>query len=73
MRAVSLLRRLLPRRKPRASAPPTPDRVGEHLRAAIAADTRAKADNVETYEARVKAMIDDLFSKYGDRGARDHL
>lgn len=69
--ASGLRRRLLRWLEPRVPARvPERDQIGEHLRAAIAADERAKATNSQTYQARVDAMIDDFFSKYGDRDAR---
>ena len=66
------LRRLLAWLEPGPPARAVPDQIGVHLRAAIAADTWAKAENVQSYEARVEAMIDDLSVKYGNSHGRDH-
>lgn len=62
-----LLRFFSGRRPPPPVAPA--DDIGNSLRAAIAADVRAKTTNVQTHEARVNAMIEDFFSKYGGRDA----
>ncbi len=67
------LRRLLLWLEPAAPTPGSvQDQIGDHLRAAVAADERAKANNTQTHKARVDAMIEDFFSKYEDRDARHH-
>lgn len=57
-------RRAPPTREPQA------DPLHDHLRAAVAAEARAKTANAQTYQARVEAMIDDFFVKYGSRDVR---
>jgi hypothetical protein len=56
---------------PRVPLPPplAHDRVAQRLHEAVAADLRATADNVLSYEARVRAMIEDLFAKLEERDA----
>ena len=48
----------------RTSMPPAhADPIGEQVRAAVAAQTKAKTDASRSYETRVQMMVDDLFLK----------
>ena len=49
--------------QPKSLAPPRADPIGEQVRAAVTAQTRAKVDASRCYEARIQAMVDDLFLK----------
>ena len=63
-----LLRRCLAARPPRLA--PVDDAIGETLRDAVREHTRVKADNARCYEARVQAMMTELFLRMGEGHAR---